>query len=96
MSESELAKRLRRAANNSQIAWLADDLRTAAEVVERAEWRPIAEAPKDGRGLLMWGPWGGCPMVGYWESEEFGWCEDNDKPFEPQPTVFMTLPPRRR
>ena len=34
MNESELAKRLRRAANNSQVAWLSDDLRSAADQLD--------------------------------------------------------------
>lgn len=49
MSElAELAKRLRRAENNSQIAWLAADLLAAAEIVERAE--PNYPCEKCGKG----------------------------------------------
>lgn len=46
------------------------------------EWKPIEDAPKDGKPLLLWarlksnppGPSDHYPMVGFWPSSIVGWA----------------------
>jgi len=71
---SELAKRLKEDAE-----WLkeegwdskAERLLAAAEIVERAEWRPIESAPKDGTVILL--EHGGSVYPGRWHYDGTKW-----------------------
>ena len=70
-----------------------DDLRARAVEMERAQqWRPIAEAPRDGTSVLLgWSGHDDWTCTACWS--EGGWSADNYLEWMTQPTHFRPLPP---
>lgn len=58
----------------------------------REEWRPIAEAPRDGTHMQLYRP--EIQFVGYWATKAKCWCINAPglPVMEPPPTHFRPLP----
>lgn len=60
------------------------------------EWRPIAEAPKDGTEVLLCGPKWIAAGIGSWDKHALphkgDWVDDTGALFSPTPTAYMPLP----
>lgn len=84
-------------ANGESFDECADDLRAVLTHLERPQWRPIEEAPKDGSRLVLTD--GDVPVVGLWRSHDEQWIVDWDhEPYQGTPretpaTHWMPLPP---
>lgn len=62
-----------------------NEARAALEAAERAAWRPIEEAPRDGRKVIVWwreGQDGWQTAAALWDEqfECLGWDDDASKP----------------
>lgn len=72
-------------------------MRAALEAAERAAWRPIEEAPKDGTALLVWDArWKECmraACTGAHSDVRGDWFSVSDGYWLPNPTHFRPLPP---
>lgn len=81
-----------RAATPTQQA-VVDDAITALRAVQ---WRPISEAPKDGREVLLRGgrASGRWTRVGYWAQQSECWSVDTVVPLS-EPREFLPLPAAR-
>jgi len=68
-------------------------LRARAAEMERAQqWRPIAEAPRDGTSVLLgWSGHDDWTCTAYWNGD--AWSADNFLEWMTQPTHFRPLPP---
>lgn len=61
------------------------------DAAERELWRPIADAPRDGRELDLWQ--GGISFRGYWSEANRRWTHLERRDPGCEPTHFRPLPP---
>lgn len=67
-------------------------IRDAVDAATRRQWRPIEDAPKDGKDIII-GEWNGGNWYwgkGYWSKYLSRWSRDGG--FAATPTHFMPLP----